>query len=157
MPWANKVNCPELIVVDERKAKSTKICSSFFASVEVRIYLEDDDVIMGLPFDKIQGSTFRAKQTFLRNLSIDAMKALVVSAGGSLVKPKAGELVVLPSGFVYASATIKTTFLRWVASSDMDDNRRVMAMLELLTKEFSEFRAPGTGHVQFLEHLQSVS
>ena len=157
LPWAHKVACPELITIDERKSKSTKICSSHFASVEVRLYLEDDDVIMGLPFDKVQGATFREKQLYLRSLSIDAMKTLIGSASGFLMKPQAGELVVMPTGFVYASATIQTTFVRWMVSSDMDDNRRVMTMLELLTEEFSEFRQPSTGHTQFLEHLQAFS
>ena len=155
-PWAKKVQGLEIVYINDTISHEVRVTSTHFASVEARVYLdgETDDVIMGFPFEKVEGASWKEKRKSLKLLGVDDLKQLVTSTGGFVVRPKKDSVVVIPSGFLMASASAECTYLRWAISSDMDDTRRVVFMLETLVAEFPEIRSASTGYSQLLEHLK---
>ena len=156
--WAHKVAAADVIVVNETRTKSVKTSATQYASCEIRCYIEGstEDVICGIPVHKVDGENWREKRRTLQRLTIDDMNTLIGSTGGFVLTPKAGDVVVLPTGSILATASASSLYVRWITSGDVEDTSRVIACLDAMCSEYPEVRNPKTGNAEFLEFLQST-
>ena len=148
----------DVIVVNETRTKSVKTSATQYASCEIRCYIQGsaEDVIAGIPVHKVDGENWREKRRTLQRLTIDDMNTLIGSTGGFVLTPKAGDVVVLPTGFILATASASSSYVRWITSGDVEDTSRVIACLDAMCSEYPEVRNPKTGYAEFLDFLQST-
>ena len=151
-PWAKQLYAPEVCVLSDGACKT---CSTTFGCLEGRIYLKGSDTVVGLPCQSVLGESWKAKRHTLCQLTVDQLQELAKTSNGFVLKLKADDMVLIPSGFIITNAADEATqYVRWPISSDTQDNYRVMHTLSTLLHEFSEVRNERTGYPQFLQFLQ---
>jgi len=153
-PWAHKVY--ELDVVLTSKSYAN-IAATHYGSIEGRLYLEGHDTVVGLPIDKVEGSTWEDKRQTLSLMSVDEINKVVKDTGGFVLKCSEKSIVLLPSGFLILSASVDACYIRYPVSGDSMDTQRVVSTLETLVSQCPECRDPRSCYPQFLSSLKDIS
>ncbi len=123
------------------------------------ICLEGDYAMLGIAEDEVEGGTFQEKRTSFLRYTIDDILKKLNSGRGWFVRIKDGVtqngdcVVVLPSGFIVATAGQNARVLRWPLFADAADTARVKHSMRGMLESFPEFRSTETGYPQFAEFL----
>ena len=134
---------------------NTNIGTSQFGCTECRIMLEGSEVLVGVPFEKVPGTSFKDKRLNVTRMTVDDITTMVRDNGGFSIKLSADDdlCAIIPSGFLLISASTHCKYLRWNISSDAQDSIRVKIMLKELLHDFPEMRADSQPHQKFYDLL----
>lgn len=156
-PWAESIFNFEIVGGDSTSANVT---FTPYGMMCCCLLLSGDASFLGIPYEQVDGATFKEKRASVLRYTVDNMTSkLEPAVGGWFVRAKNGStengesLIVIPSGFILATAGVNVRYLRWVLVADSCDTARVKSALRNMLLSFPELHTPATAHQQFAEHL----
>jgi hypothetical protein len=78
--WAEKIYQTQYLGTDESYAN---VGFSAFGMLNAVLVLEGDIAFMGIPYDAVDGASFKEKRTQLSRCTVDNFKTLITTKGGS--------------------------------------------------------------------------
>ncbi len=110
--------------------------------------------VLGMPYEQVPGDTVAVKRKNIFKSSVDNITAY--KKHGFVMNVEAGELIVIPPGYLVVLAvsdTAGSTGLRWSIAGDAQDILRVRASLAAVLSSFPEMRNASTGMQPFHDML----
>jgi hypothetical protein len=132
---------------------------SSFGMLNAVLVLDGDVAFMGIPYDAVDGASFKEKRTQLSRFTVDNYKMVIAKKGGFFCRFTNGSsadgssIMVLPSGFFIITAGVNARFLRWALYADASDHQRSKSALRNIITAFPEMLDPSTGYAEYAEHV----
>ena len=123
--------------------------------IEARLLFEGELLIAAAPTDAIRGSTAKEKRANLITMDNEELLQLITKSG-CVAKVIAGEMFVLPTGFMWILSPTKNAYgLRWTLAADESDTARATRAIQSLFESFPEMMNDSKGYKQFFDYIQS--
>ena len=152
--WTSKVYGYQFFGFGEN---ALNINASHMCLMECRLLFKGSMLILGVPYETVPGATFKEKRNHIFQSNHQQMKQMCQAAGTFLHLQIAGQLAVLPTGYLFTllAADGPCCGLRWSLSSDTQCQNRTLLMMDQLIESHPEMANPSTGYVQFKDWLVS--
>ena len=128
-----------------------------YGMMSAMVILEGDYAMLGVSEDEVEGSSFSEKRTSMLRFTVDDIMTKLKNGKAWFVRVKDGVttngdcVVVLPSGFVIATAGQDARLIRWPLVADAADTARTGHSMRGMLESFPEFRSQQTGYPQFAQ------
>jgi hypothetical protein len=152
--WKEKVFTPNFICTAPGFAQCNL---PHMALMEARLMIEGEQLILGIPISPDSGRLpLKELRKRIHMATIDSLKPML-EQGGFCIKQTAGEIVVLPTGFLIVQISLSQVWcLRWSLSSDSACTQRTCMFLDEFLASYPEASMPSTGYQQFSAYLKSM-
>ena len=113
---------------------------------------------MGIRIPAIPGESLREKKVYLATATKEQIAKVAEEAKTDTLyaKVKAGQVLVIPSGFMYMRCSLDDNlYARWAVGGAEDDHERVAQVLEGMMIDFPEYAEAKMGYSQYMAVLRA--
>ena len=154
--WAANIFTPE--VVGYGDTPYANVQWNAWGLMSALFILEGDVAFFGIKEDQIEGNSFVDKKSSMLRYTVDDYNRKASNGGFYVhfvngVGPDGQSILVVPSGFVLATAGLNARYVRWALVADQADVNRATRSIAGILEAFPEYNAESTGYPQWAAHL----
>ena len=127
--------------------------ATHLACMEARMLFDGEETLYGIPPENVPGDSLKDKRLWLLRATVNELLEAVKA--GWCLHHDAGEIAIIPTGFIVIALAKETRGIWWCMSVDARDTQRCQHMLGELLNSFPELRGPQLGYSGFHDYLCS--